>query len=108
MRLHAGSAYYRVTWMDPALTIPCVEAFIYVGANILEEDDPSETRYYFQDPISFRTRPLTGPVGDDVGSDEMQARVVSAEEQELGSSWVDLQGAIEQLQAAATRAGRLK
>jgi len=51
--LKIGSAYYRVTYAAPNLTIPGVDPMIYVGTNIAEDDDPTAVIYYFQDTISY-------------------------------------------------------
>jgi hypothetical protein len=59
--LKVGCAYYRVTYADPALTIPGVEPMIYVGTNIADDDVAETVIYYFQDTISHSWR---GPVTD--------------------------------------------
>lgn len=59
--LKVGCAYYRVTYADPALTIPGVQPMIYIGTNIADDDDPATVVYYFQDTISHSWR---GPVTD--------------------------------------------
>ena len=53
--------YYRVTYADPALTVPGVQPMIYVGTNIADDDDPATVVYYFQDTTSHAWR---GPVTD--------------------------------------------
>jgi hypothetical protein len=60
--LKVGRAYYRVTYADPALTIPGVEPMIYVGTNIADDDASETVIYYFQDTISHSWR---GSVTDD-------------------------------------------
>jgi hypothetical protein len=44
--LQMGQAYYRITYADPALTIPSVKAMIYIGTNILPDGDTDVVKYY--------------------------------------------------------------
>jgi hypothetical protein len=38
--LTLGSAYYQVTYSDRDMTIPGVMPMIYIGLNVLPNDDP--------------------------------------------------------------------
>jgi len=63
--LSEGTAYYRITYADPGLTIPGVQPMIYVGPNIFPDDDPATVVYYFQNTISHSWRgPVTDPAHD--------------------------------------------
>jgi len=52
--LAVGKTYYRLTFADPDLTMPSVEAMVFIGTNIFPEDQSaSESTHYFQDTGSF-------------------------------------------------------
>ncbi len=59
--LTLGRAYYRVTYSDPDMTIPGVMPMIYIGVNVLPNEDSAADAYYFQDTVSHSCR---GPVTD--------------------------------------------
>ena len=50
MKLKLGNTYYHITYADPHLTMPGVKPIIYIGKNILSEEEDKE---YFQDTVSF-------------------------------------------------------
>ena len=54
MRLVRGRTYYKLTYSDPALTMPGVEPMVYIGKNaFLEVVGETEDTYQFQDTVSF-------------------------------------------------------
>jgi hypothetical protein len=102
--LQTGHAYYRITYADPALTIPSVKALIYIGVNIFPDDDADVVTYYFQDTVSYFAR---GAATDEVSSvrhPEIDIQVFPIHAREIGSSIVSLEGAIDALESATTRA----
>ena len=52
--LKIGSAYYRVTFADPKLTIPEVRPLVFLGLNVFDSDGGGKGPVYtFQDAQSF-------------------------------------------------------
>ncbi len=102
--LQTGQAYYRITYADPALTIPSVKALIYIGVNILPDDDADVVMYYFQDTVSYFARGAATDEASSVRHPEIDIQVFPCHAQDIGSSIVSLEGAIEALQSAKTRA----
>jgi hypothetical protein len=52
--LKVGCAYYQVTFADRDLTIPSVDALIYVGVNVFDSDVyASGPMHTFQDTLSY-------------------------------------------------------
>jgi hypothetical protein len=106
--LKVGCAYYRVTYADPALTIPGVEPMIYVGTNIADDDDPATVVYYFQDTISHSWR---GPVTDTPHSSkhpEIEFAVFPHTELEVQRDVFTLAEVVAAVTEALRRAGGLK
>lgn len=100
--LTIGTAYYRLTFADPARTIPGVRPMIYVGANIFPDDDPNGPVYYFQDTVSHA-------VLGSVASPEHDSRHANVEVQVFPHTEADLNGGImtlEEVIAALTDALR--
>jgi hypothetical protein len=101
--LQIGQAYYRITYADPELTIPSLKAMIYIGTNIFPDDDADLVNYYFQDTVSYFAR---GAATDEAASarhPEIDTLVFPVLAQEIGSSIVSLEGAIEALRSAKAR-----
>jgi hypothetical protein len=102
--LTSGQAYYRITFADADMTIPGIEPMIYVGTNIFPDDETDTFTYYFQDTVSFRRfGPATTYEGP-TPSEEDSFRTYPFKAAEIGSSVVDLAGAIEALEEAQKRA----
>jgi hypothetical protein len=52
--LKIGSAYYQVIFADRELSVPSVEALIYVGVNVFDSDIyASGPMHTFQDTMSY-------------------------------------------------------
>jgi hypothetical protein len=102
--LQTGHACYRLTYADPALTIPSINAFIYIGTNIFPDDDADVVIYYFQDTVSYFARGAATDESSSGRHPEVDIQVFPIHAQEIGSSIVSLEGAIEALQSAKTRA----
>ena len=102
--LRAGSAYYRITYADPKLTIPGVEPMIYIGVNVFESDGESpEPMYTFQDTVSYSR---FGSAADYKGPAKLSAEgahTYSFTATQVGEL-VDLSGAAEALNDALERA----
>lgn len=102
--LKVGSAYYQITYADRELTIPGVDAMIYVGVNVFDSDSSAPTPMYtFQDTVSFSRFGLfteyEGPA--DLSEEGLFTQSFTPEELvEL----TDLQGAAAALNAAVERA----
>ena len=102
--LKIGCAYYRVTYADPALTIPGVQPMIYVGRNIADDDDPATVVYYFQDTTSHAWR---GPVTDaahHAKHPEIEAAVFPHSERDFQTEVFTLGEVIAKLTESQTRA----
>ena len=102
--LKAGSAYYRLTYADSDLTIPGVQPMIYVGSNILPDDDPASATYYFQDTVSHSQR---GPITDaahDSRHPEIDAAVFPHTEREVQREVLTLAEVVAALTEAQKRA----
>jgi hypothetical protein len=100
--LTIGTAYYRLTFADPARTIPGVRPMIYVGVNIFPDDDPNAPVYYFQDTVSYA---LLGSVA----SIERQSKRADVETEVFPHTATDLRSGImtlEEVIAAMTDALR--
>lgn len=102
--LQTGRAYYRITYADPELTIPSVKAFIYIGVDIFPDDDADVVMYYFQDTVSYFACGAATDETSSTGHPEVDIQVFPIHVQEIGSSIVSLEGAIEALQSAKARA----
>jgi hypothetical protein len=104
--LQVGAAYYQVTFADRALTIPSVEALIYVGVNVFDSDVyASGPMHTFQDTLSYyRFGLFTEYQGsDDLHDEGLVTYSYTAEQlQEL----TDLAGAADALLDALERSGR--
>jgi hypothetical protein len=49
-----GNHYYKVFFYDQKLTIPHITTLIYIGKNLLLDDNkPTIDKWYFQDPESY-------------------------------------------------------
>jgi hypothetical protein len=106
--LKVGSAYYRVTYADPDLTIPGVEPMIYVGTNLADDDDPATVVHYFQDTISHSWRgPVTSPTHGSKHP-EIEAAVFPHSEPEVQRNVFTLDEVIVAVTEARARAGGIR
>jgi hypothetical protein len=102
--LEVGSAYYRVTYADPKLTIPGVEPMIFIGVNIFESDgNTSGPVYTFQDTVSFSRFGSAADYKGPVNLFAEGANTYSFSAAQIGEL-VDLAGAAEALNDALERA----
>ena len=49
-----GKVYFTVSFVEPKLVYPIVDAYVYVGKNLLK--DEAEDTWYFQDTASYVER----------------------------------------------------
>jgi len=100
-----GRAYYRITYADPKLTIPGVEPMMYVGVDIFPNEKESESRYYFQDTVSFHQHgscvEYSGPAHSE---EDTPFNVFSFTAREMDTDVVELPEAIRLLSEANERA----
>jgi hypothetical protein len=59
-----GECYFRLSFIDPAMTLPVVDTLVFVGMN-LSGGDKNET-WYFQDPHSYNA---SGPAHESGAKD---------------------------------------
>jgi hypothetical protein len=97
-----GVTYFRLTYADPAMTMPGVRPVVYIGTNIFPDDVVSaEATYYFQDTVSFQ---LHGSAADASCSGECS--VFPETEADLDAIF-ELPGLVHELTAAVERAKKL-
>jgi hypothetical protein len=102
--LKVGSAYYRITYADPKLTIPGVEPMIFIGVNVFESDgDSPEPMYAFQDTVSFSRFGSAAAYKGPANLSAAGAHTYSFTAAQVGEL-VDLSGAAEALNDAVERA----
>jgi hypothetical protein len=74
--LTLGSAYYQVTYADPDMTIPGVMPMIFIGVNVLpNDDDPAADVYYFQDTVSHSWRGSVTDAGHSAKHPEIETMI---------------------------------
>ena len=102
--LTKGRAYYRVAFADPRMTIPSVEPMIYVGKDIFPGTSEPESRYYFQDTVSFHQHGNCMEYsGSEIPEDDAPFNVYSFTASELEADLVELPDAIRLLTEAQQR-----
>jgi len=112
--LAVGRTYYLLTFADPQQTMPGIEPRIYLGIDVFgPQPGGAAPKYYFQDTTSFvifglatEENPPLKHEGEE-GEEQPEYWVSAHEAREIGSSIVDLAGALEEVRKAAERAERL-
>ena len=96
MVLIKGNTYYKVTFADPNLTMPCIEPLVYIGKNTYYEIEGKDVdTHQFQDTISYQKY---GIITEAKNKDDCWVEIF--EQEKIGKSLVDLEGAIEILKSS--------
>ncbi len=102
--LTLGSAYYRLTFADSARIIPGVQPMIYVGVNILADDDPDAPVYYFQDTLSYSLLGSIASAERETEHSDVEVQVFPHTEADLDTGVMTLPEVIAALSDALKRA----
>ena len=89
-----GDVYYRATYPDPTMFYPTLQAFVYVGKNLSDEDDGDT--WYFQFADSYVR---DGSIRE---SDSRNGRVSLASAKDL-DEMLTVDEAVEELRRASDR-----
>ncbi|MBB5940543.1 hypothetical protein [Xanthomonas sp. 3307] len=74
--------YYRLTYLDPAMRLPVIRAYVCLGVNLSDEDVDGNT-WYFQDVFSYYEH------GSALTATEPDIPVVCLTEHELKGDMLD-------------------
>ena len=98
MDLEVGRTYYMVTFADAEQTMPGIKPLIFVGENLLAEENQSNDSFCFQDTVSFQR------FGAFTEAEKIEdCYVQEFPKKEIGTSVVDLYRAQEVVAAAVER-----
>lgn len=89
-----GESYFRLSFLDPAMTLPIVDTLVFIGMNLSGEDQSDA--WYFQDAYSYNA---SGPAHESGAED---AQVFCYTQDEV-SSVLDIAGLSREIQSVANR-----
>lgn len=80
--MRVDEVYYRLTYLDPAMRLPVIRAYVCLGVNLSDEDVDGDT-WYFQDVFSYHES------GSALTATEPDIPVVCLTEDELKGDMLD-------------------
>lgn len=92
-----GESYFRLLFLDPAMTLPVVDTLVFIGMNLSGED--ASDMWYFQDAHSYNA---SGPAHESGAED---AQVFCYTEEDVGGL-LDIVGLSREIHAVASRKGK--
>jgi hypothetical protein len=92
-----GECYFRLSFIDPAMTLPVVDTLVFVGMNLAAED--KKETWYFQDAHSYNA---SGPAHESGAKD---AQVFCYSKEDVGDL-LDLARLGREIQNVAGRKGK--